>query len=264
MEQSRTALAEVGRLCRVLRWGRRQTWCSGARLQREQGVERRWRGIQGRPSACVLPRAARPWGLLLPHRPARAAASSRPRPAWRPASQVIELLEAAEAKAYYGLAINWKPLEALSAALLERGVLQGKEVRRGGGGGALYACLWYQGLAGSWELGAGGSLRLAVRSLLGRPRPTSFLTSPLPPPPHPLRRSRTSWRPTASSTTPTPTPSALAGTRCGAGLRSCAAAQGPWSPQPAPGPEVAWALGSCRRAGAPAPGPSIGCRCFKR
>jgi hypothetical protein len=44
------------------------------------------------------------------------------------APQVIELLEAAEAKAYYGLAINWKPLEALSTALLERGVLQGKEV----------------------------------------------------------------------------------------------------------------------------------------
>jgi hypothetical protein len=51
------------------------------------------------------------------------------------ASQVIELLEAAEAKAYYGLAINWKPLEALSTALLERGVLQGKEV----GGGAACA-----------------------------------------------------------------------------------------------------------------------------
>ncbi len=46
-----------------------------------------------------------------------------------PTTQVIELLEAAEAKAYYGMAINWKPLEALSKALLERGVLQGKEVR---------------------------------------------------------------------------------------------------------------------------------------
>ncbi len=54
------------------------------------------------------------------------------------APQVIELLEAAEAKAYYGLAINWKPLEALSTALLERGVLQGKEV---GGGPVLWAWL---------------------------------------------------------------------------------------------------------------------------
>jgi cell division protease FtsH len=39
-------------------------------------------------------------------------------------SDVLELLEAAEAKAAYGLAINWKPLQALVAALLERGVLQ--------------------------------------------------------------------------------------------------------------------------------------------
>lgn len=40
----------------------------------------------------------------------------------------VELLEAAEAKAYYGIAINWKPLQALTQALLDRGVLQGKEV----------------------------------------------------------------------------------------------------------------------------------------
>jgi cell division protease FtsH len=39
-------------------------------------------------------------------------------------SDVLELLEAAEAKAAYGLAINWKPLQALVTALLERGVLQ--------------------------------------------------------------------------------------------------------------------------------------------
>lgn len=39
-------------------------------------------------------------------------------------SEVLELLEAAEAKASYGLAINWKPLEALTQALLDRGVLQ--------------------------------------------------------------------------------------------------------------------------------------------
>lgn len=37
---------------------------------------------------------------------------------------MLELLEAAEAKAMYGLAINWKPLQALTEALLERGVLQ--------------------------------------------------------------------------------------------------------------------------------------------
>ncbi len=39
-------------------------------------------------------------------------------------ADVVELLEAAEAKAYYGLAVNWKPLEALIQALLDRGVLQ--------------------------------------------------------------------------------------------------------------------------------------------
>jgi len=43
-------------------------------------------------------------------------------------SEVLEVLEAAEAKAYYGLAINWKPLQALTEALLERGILQGREV----------------------------------------------------------------------------------------------------------------------------------------
>ncbi|WIA15942.1 hypothetical protein OEZ85_012685 [Tetradesmus obliquus] len=43
-------------------------------------------------------------------------------------SDVLELLEAAEAKAAYGLAINWKPLQALVDTLLQRGVLQGKEV----------------------------------------------------------------------------------------------------------------------------------------
>lgn len=59
---------------------------------------------------------------------------------------MIELLEAAEAKAYYGLAINWKPLEALSTALLERGVLQGKEVRGWG-------CLcWAELLCRAWLL----------------------------------------------------------------------------------------------------------------
>ncbi|GLC69378.1 ATP-dependent zinc metalloprotease FTSH 1 [Pleodorina starrii] len=43
-------------------------------------------------------------------------------------SEVVELLEAAEAKAMYGLAMNWKPLEALTQALLDRGTLTGKEV----------------------------------------------------------------------------------------------------------------------------------------
>lgn len=43
----------------------------------------------------------------------------------------MELIDAAEAKAYYGLAINWKPLQALSQALLDRGVLQGREVSKG-------------------------------------------------------------------------------------------------------------------------------------
>ncbi|KXZ53715.1 hypothetical protein GPECTOR_6g632 [Gonium pectorale] len=43
-------------------------------------------------------------------------------------SEVVELLEAAEAKATYGLAINWKPLEALTQALLDRGTLTGKDV----------------------------------------------------------------------------------------------------------------------------------------
>ena len=39
-------------------------------------------------------------------------------------ADVLELLEGAEAKAYYGLAINWKPLQALTQALLDRNVLQ--------------------------------------------------------------------------------------------------------------------------------------------
>lgn len=39
-------------------------------------------------------------------------------------ADVLELLEAAEAKAFYGLSINWKPLQALVEALLARGVLQ--------------------------------------------------------------------------------------------------------------------------------------------
>lgn len=43
-------------------------------------------------------------------------------------SEVLELLEAAEAKASYGLAINWKPLQALVDALLDRGVLQVREL----------------------------------------------------------------------------------------------------------------------------------------
>lgn len=44
-------------------------------------------------------------------------------------ADVVELLEAGEAKACYGLAINWKPLEALVEALIKYGVLQGTEVR---------------------------------------------------------------------------------------------------------------------------------------
>ncbi|GFR51495.1 hypothetical protein Agub_g13859, partial [Astrephomene gubernaculifera] len=43
-------------------------------------------------------------------------------------SEVVELLDAAEAKAMYGLAVNWGPLEALTQALLDRGTLTGKEV----------------------------------------------------------------------------------------------------------------------------------------
>ncbi|KAL6745073.1 P-loop containing nucleoside triphosphate hydrolase protein, partial [Haematococcus lacustris] len=41
---------------------------------------------------------------------------------------VLEVLESAEAKAYYGLATNWKGLQALTNALLDQGVLQGREV----------------------------------------------------------------------------------------------------------------------------------------
>jgi len=43
-------------------------------------------------------------------------------------ADVLDLLESAEAKAMYGLAVNWQPLQALTTALLERGVLQGREV----------------------------------------------------------------------------------------------------------------------------------------
>ncbi len=45
-------------------------------------------------------------------------------------AEVVELVEAAEAKAYYGLSINWKPLNALVDALLDRGVLQVGNERR--------------------------------------------------------------------------------------------------------------------------------------
>lgn len=60
-------------------------------------------------------------------------------------AEVVELLEGAEAKAYYGLAINWKPLGALTQALLERGVLSGREVAHileVGGAGQGLALLW--------------------------------------------------------------------------------------------------------------------------
>lgn len=43
-------------------------------------------------------------------------------------AEVVELLEAAEAKAYYGLAMNWGALSALVDALLARGSLSGKAV----------------------------------------------------------------------------------------------------------------------------------------
>ncbi|KAG2437047.1 hypothetical protein HYH02_011309 [Chlamydomonas schloesseri] len=43
-------------------------------------------------------------------------------------AEVVELLDAAEAKAMYGLAINWKALQALTQALLDRGTITGKEV----------------------------------------------------------------------------------------------------------------------------------------
>lgn len=39
-------------------------------------------------------------------------------------SHAYALLEAVEAKAMYGLAIDWQPLQALTEALLDRGVLQ--------------------------------------------------------------------------------------------------------------------------------------------
>lgn len=83
-------------------------------------------------------------------------------------ADVLELLEAAEAKAYYGLAINWKPLQALTQALLDRGVLQvrgsGVEGRPGNARSA-HCMLWGSGAhagaaaqgraagAGSWEVG---------------------------------------------------------------------------------------------------------------
>jgi hypothetical protein len=69
-------------------------------------------------------------------------------------SEVLELLEAAEAKAMYGLAINWKPLQALTEALLDRGVLQvGWEagcVGVGGGGGTVA-----YPVCGFWAVGRG-------------------------------------------------------------------------------------------------------------
>jgi cell division protease FtsH len=44
--------------------------------------------------------------------------------------EVVDLLEAAEAKAYYCLAVNWPALRALSDALLESGTLDGRSVER--------------------------------------------------------------------------------------------------------------------------------------
>lgn len=43
-------------------------------------------------------------------------------------AEIVSLLESGEAKAYYGLAVNWKPLLALADALEERGSLRGKQV----------------------------------------------------------------------------------------------------------------------------------------
>ncbi|KAG1670583.1 hypothetical protein FOA52_012156 [Chlamydomonas sp. UWO 241] len=43
-------------------------------------------------------------------------------------AEIISLLEAGEAKAYYGLATNWRPLLALADALESRGSLKGREV----------------------------------------------------------------------------------------------------------------------------------------
>jgi cell division protease FtsH len=44
--------------------------------------------------------------------------------------EVVDMLEAAEAKAYYCLAVNWPALRALSDALLENGTLDGRAVSR--------------------------------------------------------------------------------------------------------------------------------------
>lgn len=64
-------------------------------------------------------------------------------------SEVVELLDAAEAKAMYGLAINWKPLEALTQALLDRGSLT---VRRARGRAVL------EGVSYNREVSYGGDL----------------------------------------------------------------------------------------------------------
>ena len=84
------------------------------------------------PSLCSLyPQAC----LLCRHDPTPHAHPPPPPPPRLPHcsvafAEVVELLEAAEAKATYGLAINWKALQALTEALLERGTLQA----RGGAG----------------------------------------------------------------------------------------------------------------------------------
>ena len=45
-----------------------------------------------------------------------------------PSALAVQLVEGAEAKAYYGLAINWGPLQALVERLLAKETLPGKEV----------------------------------------------------------------------------------------------------------------------------------------
>jgi cell division protease FtsH len=43
-------------------------------------------------------------------------------------AEIISMLESGEAKAYHGLAINWRPLLALADALESKGSLKGREV----------------------------------------------------------------------------------------------------------------------------------------
>lgn len=169
-------------------------------------------------------------------------------------AEVVELLDAAEAKAMYGLAINWRALQALTQALLDRGTItvgrrrggdggkgglgeeevqeaeDGEEVewgrRRNGGGptgeeqeeesqGAGATGCVQEECARVYNM---GSLMSCLAGALARALLIGCPVCERRTRACRARRWRTSWSPTASSTSPTPTPLASVGTPMVSGL----------------------------------------------